>query len=207
MNPKSIHDLWEEVTTYSIGGHNLIAPSFFKRMNDGWELQSTANPALAICFMDDSFYGNPALSLRAAIAIFEVDVRPINDAIELKWAQSQYFPPHQIVWSIKDNQLISELVLYLFRYKDAHGVRQVKTMRYLISVGERITQRRINMVCEGALMTWLNYLSTKSTMDPKLALFTDFSRHSEKWREAALGCVDIFPKAEDNQPPKNKLQS
>jgi hypothetical protein len=205
MQPKTAQKKWGRLKSLTIAGEKIAVPKLVTRVEGGWEIRSTENPVHGVCFMDEHFQGSASLALQALMSTLSHEDKTINEAIELEWARCQEFPPYQIIWSHKDGKLISELVIYLFRYKDGQGHRQVKSNKFLISVGERITQRRINMVSEGALMTWLNYLSTYAILGQQISILTDFSRGSEKWREAVTGREDIFPKVEEHQPPKEMV--
>jgi hypothetical protein len=203
MQPETSISPWGDFEPYIIGDMEYDVPTRVTRIEGGWAVSSTVNPTCAISFMDQYSNNSPSESLRALLTQLDVQGKSIDEAIALEWARCQEFPPYRIEWNHKEGQLISELVIFLFRYKDASGNRQTKPCRFLISVGGRMTQRRINMASEAAFMTWVNYLSMRNSYEQQIAVLTDFSRGSEKWREAVTGLEHLFPKLEDHPAPKS----
>ena len=197
--------LWDDLSNHDIKGHSVSAPSMFKRLNNGWKIASTENPVHEVFFSDSDHHDNAVLSIQAAIAAIESEGRIVNENIELLWAAAQDFPPHNVEWSLKNGRIVGELVIFLFRYKDVQNKRKVKSIRYLVTASERMTQRQLNVVSEGAFMTWLNYLSKKDSIPSTNILLVDYTRGTEKWRSAATAQMiqSIFPKIEDYPFPKN----
>ncbi|MFK4132322.1 hypothetical protein ACI2KR_08515 [Pseudomonas luteola] len=187
---------------HMLGGERVVTPSFFQRISSGWKLQSETYPVCKIFFRDEEYQDSPSQSAEAAIRLIP-SAETHEAAIIAEWIRRLPFPSFKVKWSEKLGRSYAELIVVFFSFKDPQGNTRAKTHSFQLAIGEQLTQRRMNVACENAMAAWINYLVHKEQLAQSELMFTDFTRHSNEWRQFLSLDDERYPKAADYPAPSS----